>query len=198
MEGDSVILRNHFLGVEYRPWESLWPGSPSQNSFFSSCFCHTWDRLGPGLRSHEASKCKDTIKGGKVLHVCTVGTDYEQQDTKRSNPNSHYWGVGSKSKVVSISQHTAPATGWADHLSHPSCLTNRSAPTLSPHKGPARPPWDRARELVSLPSNCSKNSDETERDPIVLAPPCTQPAFCPWERFSHTLSLIREVRKWRN
>ena len=119
MEGDSVILRNHFLGVEYRPWESLWPGSPSQNSFFSSCFCHTWDRLGPGLRSHEASKCKDTIKGGKVLHVCTVGTDYEQQDTKRSNPNSHYWGVGSKSNVVSISWHTAPPMGWADHLNQP-------------------------------------------------------------------------------
>ena len=74
MERDSVILRTHFLGVEYRPWESLWPGSPSQNSLFSSCFCHTWDRLGPGLRSHQASKCKDTIKGEKVLHACTVGT----------------------------------------------------------------------------------------------------------------------------
>ena len=55
----------------------------------------------------------------------------------------------------------------------------RIHPTLTPHKGPACSPWDRARELVSLPSNCSKNSNETERDPTVLAPPCPQPAFCP-------------------
>ena len=152
----------------------------------------TWTKVSSSI------KMQRYYKGRKSAACMHSWDNYEQQDTKWSNPNSHYWGVGSKSKVVSISQHTAPATGWADHLSHPSCLTNRSAPTLSPHKGPARPPWDRARELVSLPSNCSKNSDETERDPIVLAPPCTQPAFCPWERFSHTLSLIREVRKWRN
>ena len=88
--------------------------------------------------------------------------------------------------------------GWADHLSHPSCLTHGSTPNITPHKGPACPPQDWARELVSLPSNCSKNSDETERDPMVLAPPCAQPAFCPWKSFSHTLSLIREVRKCRN
>ena len=124
-------------------------------------------------------KCKDTIKGEKVLHVCTVGTNYEQQDTKRSNPSCHYWGVGSKSKVVSISRHTAPLTGWSDNLCHPSCLTHGSTPNITPHKGPACPPQDRARELVCLPSNCSKNSDETERDPMVLAPPCPQPAFCP-------------------
>ena len=156
MEGGSVILRTHFLDVEYRPWESLWPGSPSQNSLFPSCFCHTWDRLGPGLRSHEASKCKDTIKGGKVLHVCTVGTDYEQQDTKWSNPNSHYWGVGSKSKVVSISQHTAPATGWADHLSHPSCLTHGSTPTLTTHKGPACPLRIKRRNLFPFPRTVAR------------------------------------------
>ena len=132
MEGGSVILRTHFLGVEYRPWESLWPGSPSQNSLFSSCFCHTWNRLGPGWRSHQASKCKDTIKGEKVLHACTVGTNYKQQDTKWSSPSSHYWGVGGKSKVVSVSRHTAPPKGWADHVSHALCLTHGSTPP-SPH-----------------------------------------------------------------
>ena len=74
----------------------------------------------------------------------------------------------------------------------------RVHPNVTPHKGPACPPQDRARELVSLPSNCSKNSDETEQDSMVLAPPCPQPAFCLWKSFSHTLSLIREVRKCRN
>ena len=100
-----------------------------------------------------------------------------------------------QNKVVSISLHTAPPMGWADHLSHAFCLTHGSAPIFSPYKGPACPPQDQAKELVSLPSNCSKNSDETEQDPMVLAPPCPQPAFCLWKSFSHTLSLIREVKK---
>ena len=197
MEGGSVILRNHFLGVEYRQWESIWPGSPSQNSLFSSCLSHL-RQAGTWTKVLSSIKRQRHYKGRKVLHICTVGTNYEQQDTKRSNPSCHHWGVGSKSKVVSISRHTAPLTGWSDNLRHPSCLTHGSTPNVTPHKGPACPPQDRARELVSLPSNCSKNSDETVRDPMVLAPPCAQPAFCPWKSFSHTLSLIREVRKCRN
>ena len=151
----------------------------------------TWTKVSSSI------KMQRHYKGRKSAACMHSWDNYEQQDTKWSNPNSHYWGVGSKSKVVSISWHTAPPTGWADHLSYAFCLTHGSTPALTPHKGPACPPQDWARELVSLSSKCSKNSDETERDPMVLAPPCPQPAFCLWKRFSHTPSLIREVRKWK-
>ena len=152
----------------------------------------TWTKVSSSI------KMQRHYKGRKSAACMHSWDNYEQQDTKWSNPNSHYWGVGSKSKVVSISWHTAPPTGWADHLSYAFCLTHGSTPALTPHKGPACPPQDWARELVSLSSKCSKNSNETERDPMVLALPCPQPAFCPWKRFSHTLSLIREARKWKN
>ena len=42
------------------------------------------------------------------------------------------------------------------------------------------------------------NKNEMEQDPIVLAPSCPLPAFCPWKNVSQRISLIREVRKCRN
>ena len=39
---------------------------------------------------------------------------------------------------------------------------------------------------------------EKEQDPLVLPPPCPQPAFCLCKNFSQRISLIREVRKCRN
>ena len=46
--------------------------------------------------------------------------------------------------------------------------------------------------------NSALNKNEMEQDPIVLAPSCPLPAFCPWKNFSQRISLIREVRKCRN
>ena len=152
-------------------------------------------QAGTWMKVSSSIKMQRHYKGRKSAACMHSWDNYEQQDTKWSSPNCHYWGVGSKSKVVSMSRHTAPPMGWADHLSHPSCLTQGSGPTFTPHKGSVCPPQDRAKELVSLPSNCSKNSNETGRDPMVLAPPCPQPVFCPWKSSSHTLSLIRQ---WEN
>ena len=46
--------------------------------------------------------------------------------------------------------------------------------------------------------NSALSKNEMEQDPIVLAPSCPLPAFCPWKNVSQRISLIREVRKCRN
>ena len=194
----SLILRNRFLGVEYRPWESLWPGSPKPEFPLLLLLLSllrqagTWTKVSSSIKRQRHYRRR---KSAARMHSWDKLWATRYKKIKAQLPLLRCW---EQKQVLSISQHTAPPRGWADHLSHPSCLTHRSAPTLTPHKGPACPPQDRVREFVSLPSNCSKNSNETGQDPMVLAPPCPHPAFCLWKSFSHTLSLIREVRKWRN
>ena len=48
---------------------------------------------------------------------------------------------------------------------------------------------------------CESGGDkkETEQNPMVLPRgPCPLPASCLWKNFSQRISLIREVRKYRN
>lgn len=155
-------------------------GSPSEEFLFSSCFCHTWDGLGPGLRSHQASKCKDTIKGEKCCMHAQLGqlwgTRYKM--IKPQLPLLRCWGQkqGSEYKPT----HSTTRVGRPPKPAF--CSPHGSTPPLTPHKGPACPPWDQARELVSLPSNCSKNSNETEAGPYGSLP-------------HHVLSLPLSVEK---
>ena len=86
----------------------------------------TWTKVSSSIKMQRHYK-------GRKSAACMHSLDnYEQQDTKWSSPSSHYWGVGGKSKVVSVSRHTAPPKGWADHVSHALCLTHGSTPP-SPH-----------------------------------------------------------------
>ena len=48
--------------------------------------------------------------------------------------------LGAKAGYCACPLHSAPPKGWADHLSHPSGLTRRHTPTLTPYKEQACSP----------------------------------------------------------
>ena len=59
---------------------------------------------------------------------------------KGHNPTATSVVPGAKAGYYALSLHTAPPSGWADHLSHPYGLIHQSLPTLTTFKEPARPP----------------------------------------------------------
>ena len=76
------------------------------------------------------------------MHV-QLGQIMKNKIQKDQKPNCHFWGLGSKSRVLCMIPDAAPLRGWADPLSHP------STPTVTPFKGPAHPRLrEQARETI--------------------------------------------------
>ena len=63
---------------------------------------------------------------------------------KDQKSNCHFWGFGSKNRVLCVIPDTAPLRGSTDRLSHP------STSTITPFKGPARPPSGSKRGKLLL------------------------------------------------
>ena len=76
------------------------------------------------------------------MHV-QLGHIMNAKIQKDQKPSCHFWGLGSKSRVLCMIPDAAPLRGWADPLSHP------STPTVTPFKGPAHPRLrEQARETI--------------------------------------------------
>lgn len=130
-------LRGSFIhqSIGCRLYNSSWTSSSS-----------SWDRLGPGTwgplpQCLHLDKClleqhnpKTETKHWKGLKIAACmrgwGTLWTTRHKRAKNPNCHFWGAKSKSRMLHMHPAHGPTQGgWADHLSHPSGGTPGPYPT---------------------------------------------------------------------
>lgn len=85
------------------------------------------------------TKHKETVRDWKIAVCSQLGPLMANKIHQEQNPNCHLWGAGSKSQYQACPMPTAPQSGWAHHLSHPSGPFPGPVPTLSPDQQPAHP-----------------------------------------------------------
>ena len=142
-------LHNHrlcSLSVHLLIWTGTW------DSLLQCCSACTWTHLS------SSNKIQRNQMGLKITAcICSQGK-FWTKDTKTKkiqlpllkSPEQKQ-GVGSKSRYCACPQHTTPAKGWANHLSHPSSWTPGHTVTLTPYKEQGYP---RLRERASKEACC--------------------------------------------
>ena len=105
---------------------------------------HKWDRLGPAtlhqsagtwtdISPPRATEYKEPIRDGTQLHACAVGAMMNNK-IQKGQTNCHFWGAGSKSRVL----HMISAHSTTKGRGRPPKLPLQPDPLICPHPHPVK------------------------------------------------------------